>query len=215
MKNTLILSILLGALLASGCSIFKPQKDNSIFYTFCGHTQSCRESLDQIGGSPAVINLVIDEIPAYADCPYVIKKSEQNKIFFSEIHRWAEPFEDSCIRAIHDRLSDAMRGNAVIVSSMHAIGNVFTCDYRLSIDFDDLVYNADEKVVVLRCSWSLFDHVARERLILRKYENSTAIDGEETYENIVETIRLALIALTDDMAERIRRIELRADSGDG
>ncbi|MDR2737460.1 MAG: PqiC family protein [Puniceicoccales bacterium] len=207
MKSALIFTFSLVILLLPGCSIFVPQKDNSVFYTLSEHSSTANDLAKEVRDDSVVINLIINEIPSYADCPYIATQQEQNKIFFSEIHRWAEPFEDSCCRVIRDRLCEALRGRIAVISSMYAIGNQSVCDYWLSIDLDDAIYNAQEGNVIVKCSWSLFNYATKKRILLRKYSNSTAVKGDAAYENIVEAMRVALMELADDILEKIQAIE--------
>ena len=154
-----------------------------------------------------IINLLLDEIPPSADYPYIAKKVNGNRLVFSEIERWCEPFGDACIRVLQDELSEKMCDCAMVVSSMHTIGNTLVCDYRLSIDFDDLIYNEDEKSVILKCTWTFFDYAKRRQLCIYKYASSTHV-VVGTYEDIVEATKIALAALGSDIADRIHELNL-------
>ncbi|MDR3144374.1 MAG: PqiC family protein [Puniceicoccales bacterium] len=201
--------LMLYAALLCGCSMFTPQKDNAIFHTLGDHSANVEKVQDETT-KRIVINLLIDEIPAYADCPYIATKGTGNVIIFSDIHRWAEPFEDACIRILQDRLSMAMKDSAMIVSSMRAVGNTMTSDYRLSVDFDDIICNAEEGRVVLKCSWSLFDYSGREQVLLRRYIGMKEVQNDASYESIVSTMKIVLLELADDMAKEIERMQLTA-----
>jgi uncharacterized lipoprotein YmbA len=186
--------------------MFAPQKDVSRFYTLGSHSIVAMPP-DETDVNLVVINLLLDEIPSYADCPYITKKVAGNKLVFSEVDRWAEPFGDACIRVLQDELSEKMRRCAMIVSSMHTIGNTLVCDYRISIDFDDLIYNDEEKSVVLKCTWTFFDYAKRRQLCVYKYAASTPVDTD-ALENIIEGMRIALAALSSDIADRIHELNL-------
>jgi uncharacterized lipoprotein YmbA len=205
MKNAQNFTIFLILLLVSGCSIFKPQKDPSIFYTLGNHSSENESFARKTGDKFLIINLLVEELPSYADCPYVVTKSERNKLVFSETHRWGEPLKDSCCRALQDRLSETISDFAMVISSTRSVGNIHVYDYRLSVDVDDIIYNATERSVILKCSWSLFDYVSRNRILFNKYIGIMPINGEATYENIVDAMKLALTAFADDVSMKIRQ----------
>jgi uncharacterized lipoprotein YmbA len=208
MRNGVAFKILaLCSVLLGGCSMFTAQIDNSVFYTLWNRETEGEKTVDATA-KRTIINLVIDEVPAYADCPHIAIRVEDGKIVFSSIHRWAEPFENACLRVLHDRLSNDVIDYAVIVSSMHAIGNTATSDYRLSIDFDDLIYCAENGKVTVKCSWTLFDCTSRQQVLLRRYVAASGIDGEASHENIVRAMADALIELADDIAGELSKLSL-------
>jgi uncharacterized lipoprotein YmbA len=187
--------------------VFVPQKDQSVFYTLGDHSIiGCGHS-DEVTPNLIIINLLLDEIPSYADCPYIVTKDRGDKLIFSDIHRWAEPFGDACIRILHDRLSEKLQGKAIVVSSMHTIGNTLVCDYRLSIDFDDMIYNDGEENVIVKCTWTFFDYEKRRQVCIHKYAGTTPVD-EMTYDNVVHATKAALTELADDITEKICRLDL-------
>ncbi|MDR1401592.1 MAG: ABC-type transport auxiliary lipoprotein family protein [Puniceicoccales bacterium] len=201
MKNKAISTLLLLYLFCSGCAVFSPQKDNSKFYTLGDHSVS-GVKFTEIDRKVIVINLLLDEIPSYADYPYIVTKSETNELIFSENSRWAEPFGDACIRVILEKLSAVIGDRVVIVSSMHTIGNTLICDYRISIDFDDVIYNEKEKSIVVKCVWSFFDQTQRRQICLHKYAKATAINAV-TVADIVDGTRIALCELAENISEKI------------
>jgi uncharacterized lipoprotein YmbA len=193
-------------LVFSGCSIFPPQKDNSRFYTLGDHFAPDKR-IREIDGKTIVINLLLDEIPSYADYPYVVVKSANNELIFSENSRWAEPFGDACMRILLERTSACLNDRAIIVSSMHTIGNVLVCDYRLSIDFDDVIYNDSEKSVILRCVWSLFDYKQRKQIYLSRYSSATPVTVENI-DDVIGAMKIALSKLAEDIAEKISQLDI-------
>jgi uncharacterized lipoprotein YmbA len=210
--KTKTIPIILWYILCCGCSIFVPQKDVSIFHTLGDHSVSIDRCYNEKNSTIPVINLLLDEIPSYADCPYVVTKNGGNELIFSPIHRWGEPFGDACVRALQDRLAERMHGVAMVVSSMHAIGNTLVCDYRLSIDFDDLIYNEAEKSVVVKCTWSFFDYENRKQICIHKYANMVnAISA--TYDDTVDAMKIALAELADDIAKKVCDIDFSQRSG--
>jgi uncharacterized lipoprotein YmbA len=155
-----------------------------------------------VNGKLTVINLLLDEIPSYADYPYIVIKSEGDELIFSENSRWAEPFGDACVRILLEKVSQAIGDRAIIISSMHTIGNTLMCDYRLSVDFDDVIYNEKEKGIVVKCIWSFFDYGQRRQICLYKYAKVTPVDVK-ILGDIVNATKIALSELANDMAEKI------------
>ncbi|MDR1595946.1 MAG: PqiC family protein [Puniceicoccales bacterium] len=203
MKYKAAIALLLCSAACSGCKIFVPQSDRSVFYTLGDHSISKCKNSDKEGSTLAVVNILLGQIPSYADCPYIVIKDSGNKLIFSDVNRWAEPFGDACIRILHDELVGRMDGTAMVVSSMHTIGNTLVCDYRLSIDFDDLIYNDAEKKLVMKCTWTFFDYNNRKQLCIHKYVSATHVDVV-TCDNIVNATKTALVELADVMAEKIK-----------
>jgi uncharacterized lipoprotein YmbA len=218
MKNKITSSIFLCALLCPGCSLFVPQSDNSIFHTLGEHKVLDCDLPRKTNSDCVIINLLIGEIPAYADCPYIAIKSERNEVLFSRIDRWAEPFGNACGRVLHDELSDKLRSVMVVFSS-YAVGTAYPFDHRLSVDFDDLVYNVHERSVIVKCTWSLLSYLpeqsterAEEREItMFRYAKATpmAAGKELTSANVVDCMRKALSELAEDIAGKLSELDLK------
>jgi uncharacterized lipoprotein YmbA len=183
--------------------MFTPQRDSTIFYTLGTHRGTATAGGDGSASKAFVINLFLDEIPQYADCPYIVTKAKGRQIIFSKVERWAEPFGDGCTRAIYDRLSGAL-DSAMIVSSAHAIGSTITCDHRIVIDFDDLIYNEDEGGIVVKCNWMMFSYGKGKQVLADKHVGFVPIGEQPSYEEVVRAMGQALEGVADDIADRVR-----------
>jgi uncharacterized lipoprotein YmbA len=194
------------ASLEMGCSIFTPKKDVSRFYTFCGY-----DPLEKVSDSSSlrrvIINIIVGEIPSYADCPYIVTVSTNDRLILSEVDRWAEPLQDACTRALTNKLSELMYDYAMVIPSAYTKGNVFLCDYLISIGFSDFIYNEAEKKVILECTWSLVDFATKNQILVCRYAKSIP-SSNSNYENVVVTMKLALYELAQDIATKVDQFYL-------
>jgi uncharacterized lipoprotein YmbA len=201
--------------MCSGCEISTPRKDLSVFYTLGNHCLSKKDSKGIISATGKqqkriIINLFIDEVPAYADCPYVVVKLKPTRLHFSEINRWAEPLGEACARILSDQLSDEMSDCAMIISSVHANGNVVPCDYRLSVSFTDFIYNGNKQSIILKCNWSLHSYNKKQQVLVDRYASSVPVIADNiSYEAIVRSMELALCEFAHGVSDKIKQLCLQ------
>ena len=191
MKNIRIYTIpLLFAL--SGCSIMMtPSKDNSVFYSLGEHSANVSTLSSSETNNLKALDIFIDETPSYTDCPYVVTTTGNNKINFSQINRWSSPFSDECAHALEEKIASLLRNKVTVISSTHSDGSMILCNYRISVSFDDFIYNEMEKCVVLKCSWSFFDFEKRQQIVVQKYNSSVNVENPD-YDSIVNGMKEAI-----------------------
>jgi uncharacterized lipoprotein YmbA len=191
-------------LLCTGCSLFVPQADDTIFYTLGTHCSGGRSAEGRVVSKALVLNVFIDEIPQYADCPYIVTKASGQRIVHSKLARWAEPFGDACIRVVNDRLSNVVDG-IIVVSSAHVVGSTVSCDHRIIIDFDDLIYNEEEGGVVVKCNWTLFSYIRGKQVLAGRYVGLVPVPENPSCDDVVMAMGDALEHVADDVAAKIQK----------
>ncbi len=148
---------------------------------------------------------MVEEIPSYADCPFIVTKGHGQNIIFDQNARWASSFEDECYDFVKDYLSRMLSDSVMVVSDIHADGNMVTCHYRLSISFDDFIYLRDEGRIVLRCDWSLYDYIRRSSVITHRSMISVPVDSQD-YGIIAAGMRTALELLVNDIVAKSKNM---------
>lgn len=201
MKNLKLFLVVCVALMIGGCTVFQPQKDTAVFYSIGEHSCDAQENTENIDRPIVCINLLVDEIPSYADCPFIVTKGRGQNIIFDQNARWASSFEDECYDFIKDCLSRTLSDSVIVVSDTHADGNMVTCHYRLSISFDDFIYLREEGRIVLRCDWSLYDYIQKCSVITQRSAMSLPVSSKN-YDNIVVGMRQALEYLVGDIVSK-------------
>ena len=203
MKDLKLLLVICLSVMIGGCTMFQPQKDTAVFYSIGVHSDDVPEVAEVTDRPIACINLLVDEIPSYADCPFIVTKGHGQNIIFDQNARWASAFEDECYDFVKDYLSCMLSDSVMVVSDIHADGNMVTCHYRLSISFDDFIYLRDKGCIVLRCDWSLYDYIKRSSVITDRTMISVPMEsGLQDYDIIVAGMRSALEALVNDIVAR-------------
>jgi ABC-type uncharacterized transport system auxiliary subunit len=96
---------------------------------------------------------------------------------------------------------------AMVISSTHTIGNTLTCDYRLAIDFDDIIYNCATKEVIVKCTWSLFDYDRKQQQLMHRFVGSEHVE-EESFDSIVVALKHALWHIAADIAHAVKQLPL-------
>lgn len=201
MKNLKLFLVVCAALMIGGCTMFQPQKDTAVFYSIGMHS-GCAQEVAEVTNKPiACINLLVEEIPSYADCPFIVTKGHGQNIIFDQNARWASSFEDECYDFVKDYLSRMLSDSVMVVSDIHADGNMVTCHYRLSISFDDFIYLRDEGRIVLRCDWSLYDYIRKSSVITHRSMISVPVDSRD-YGIIAAGMRKALELLVNDIVAK-------------
>ncbi len=97
--------------------------------------------------------IVIEPIafPDYLDRPQIVTRENDYKLSFSELHRWAEPLQDSFQRVLIEDLSSRIAPGHVKMDSGMLNG---AADYHLSIEV--LRMDAEKgKHMVLKIRWAL------------------------------------------------------------
>lgn len=199
------LATLLSLLTLSGCYLVKPTQDLTEFYTINEHSAHAESFVNDLQGDQKIINFIIKEIPRYADSSKMVIKDGDNKLLYSENARWAEPLEESCGRFLRRTLSSFLSNQAIVISSKHADSNMIFCDYRLTICFDDIIYNVQDKQVVIRCNWSLYDYNRSSQALIFKYSHAINVP-DFSYANMVDGIKKGLYNLSENISKTLLSI---------
>ena len=94
-------------------------------------------------------------------------------------------------KELEEKIASLLRNKVTVISSTHSDGSMILCNYRISVSFDDFIYNEMGKCVVLKCSWSFFDFEKRQQIIVQKYNSSTNVENPD-YDSIVNGMKDAI-----------------------
>ncbi len=125
--------LILGAFVLglSGC-VLRPKTDDTKFYSLNVAKVNDNSPDGRIGSGNLSIGIRSVKIPNYLDTPRILFRNDQNKIYYSERLRWAEPLKETFPRG----LVVALQQDPSVKLAMHAPWDgraVFDVEWRIEI----------------------------------------------------------------------------------
>lgn len=98
--------------LLAGCAVLETKSDPSRFYVM----ETPAVSSAPVSGEPWPFALAVGRVslPDYLDRPQVVTRSDENRVTFSEFHRWPEPLDRGVTRVFSDALAGHLRAARVV-----------------------------------------------------------------------------------------------------
>lgn len=99
-------------LVTTGCTVLETKSDPSRFYVL--ETPAGRQAPADVAAWPFALAVSRVSLPDYLDRPQVVTRSADNRVTFSEFHRWPEPLDKGVTRVLSDTLSTHLRAPRVV-----------------------------------------------------------------------------------------------------
>jgi uncharacterized protein len=189
------ISALALACLPIGCSLLAPQPDRSEVFVLTAVT----ERTERAGGALTVgIGPVV--LPSYLDRAEIVRRSEENRLVFSDDRIWGEPLERGLRRVLAMDLRQIL-GSADILEYPWPTGT--RVGYQIPIEI--LRFEADERgTVSLDARWKIR---SREKGALVSKESSfTETPRDASTASVVAAMSEAVGRLSEEIAAAIRRV---------
>ena len=163
--------------------------------------------------SPVIIVLPA-EIPSVLDRPQMVLRDGENRLIFSEYHRWAAPLREEVARVVADELGHRLRSNGVV--ALPFVPDDMRPDYRLTLivrRFDARIDAGSGHAVTLDAQWQLKPARGEALVGYGLYEEmaATATSGKDSHAALAAAHARALRRLADDIARMLRQPAAQRD----
>lgn len=140
-------------------------------------------------------------LPAAHDRPQIVTRDEQNKIYFTEIHRWAGPLDEEIASVISANIGLLLGLNRITPFTRE---NIFDPDYRVAISI--IRYDGSlHKDFIFEAAWSIKKIGQSNPLVVRKTFISEPLESND-YTGLVAAQSRAIGALSRQIAEELRGV---------
>lgn len=166
-RQTAVLSLGLAAalaLIACGCSVLPPQKDQTRYFVLTPISSPTQSISADISNESRMVTVGLGPIslPPYLERPEVITRLNDSEFSVSETDRWGESLDSNVSRVLGQDLSSASPRIDVVPFPW---GKKTQIDYRVSVEFLRLERVAKGKVEV-QANWTIRHGI--DRKIVRK-----------------------------------------------
>jgi len=139
--------------------------------------------------------------PEYLGRPQIVTRTGTNQMRVSEFHRWAEPLDESFLRALGENLSILLSTNEIF---QHPWLGSTPLDYQVAVDVTRFDGNFGEDVT-LSTVWTNYTEDRKEVLLRKRQEYRQPVKGD-SYDALVLAHGKSLDALSRDIAEDVKAI---------
>ena len=188
------------ATLIGGCAGSSPPVE---FYTLSPLIGLQQEPHAGAIGHDIAIGVGPMEIPKFLDRPQIVTRTSANRIEVSEFHRWGGSLHADFLRVLADNISILLGTNQVAV---YPWGDRFDPTYRIALDVEQFEGRLGE-YVQLDVTWTVTGREAGETLLVKKSKIREPVATED-YEALVAAKSRALAALSREIADEIKRVQL-------
>ena len=178
-------------------SCLGPRSDASTFYVL-----SATATPAPAGSSMAVIlGLGPVTLPGYLDRSEVVTRLSANQLSVSQVERWAQPLDESVVRALEMNLNRLVRPDGIVGYPWYASEGVV---YGVEIDFTRLEADSTGRVTIA-ADWAVMNGDREETLYRDQSTLSEPANGP-TAEAAVAAMSRALAQLSEQIAANLRRV---------
>lgn len=193
-KKILVLILLTGSLVLSGCLNFKPKDDLSRFFTLSSICTNVRS--DVCCGKVIGVTHVI--IPDYMDRSKIVTEIQLNEFKIAEFDCWAEAVDRSVTRVVTENLSMRLPGASVLPAPWRGLAKPDLEIHVHLLEFKPQLFRG-ETLILAR--YYVTDTCAGE--VSQSYEVCITVPiifGPDCYLNIVASMNAALAELSCKIA---------------
>lgn len=199
---------LLAASLAalSGCAVLETKSDPSRFYVL--EAPASPPAPADAAAWPFALSVGRVSLPDYLDRPQVVTRSDDNRVTFSEFHRWPESLDRAVTRVFSDVLATHLRATRVVREPSLDV-------YRdgVLVQVDALRFEgALGGEVVLRARWRAMAIHSGEVLTSGEHTVTVPSSGE-TYAAYAVAMSEALDRFAAEVAARLRHAVVPSVTG--
>lgn len=136
-------------------------------------------------------------LPGYLDRPQMVTRSAATDVQVNEFHQWAEPLQESFVRALSADLSRLLDTNRVYTYPWDLRHSP---DYSVAIDVTRFEAAADR--TLLRARWTLVGGPEHNVVVTKRFQFEHPVDAGD-YAAVADGLSDALVALSREIATAI------------
>jgi hypothetical protein len=147
------------------------------------------------------------EFPKYLDRPQIVTRGSQNRLYFGEFDRWAEPLEQNFARVLAENLAALLSTDDVVQYPWKRSARI---DYQIIVTVNrfDAMMGGD---TVLHARWTVCDGDG-QTLVPPRASRIAEPAASADYEAIVQAGSRALEQLSRQIATEIPAVKSRPES---
>lgn len=200
LKFTLL--VMLAAFMLAGCRSSAPPVE---FYTLNPISGMQKKTNSAATDQKLAIGVGPVEIPAILDRPQIVTRSGPYRLHMDEFHRWAGPLDEDFARVVAENISILMPTDQVAVYPWDAD---FKPRYQVAMNVSYFEGRWD-KEIRLEVFWRVSDPKNHKKLIEKKSVIKEPLPAKN-YEALVAAKSQALVTLSTEIVENIRKLEISA-----
>jgi uncharacterized lipoprotein YmbA len=185
-------------MLLHGC-ITTSTTPSSSFYLLTVNTDAYPATPVSTGYNDKYIGVGPVTLPDYLDRPQIVTRSENTELYLAELHRWAEPLQESFRRVLAEYLSGATGSEKIIILPSRDRGGL---DIQIMVDviqFD----SSSEGDAVLITYWSVDKPDGSKLVDNKKSTIRMRIDRPGDFSMVVHTLSQLIGQLAKDITAEL------------